>query len=353
MIKKVGRNEWCIRVSVQDPKKGYPISRQKKFSGSKSDAQLEEINLKKALKAEINGSLTYNHTVSTFKDAIRLYRERLQKRGLSVHWSRKIDLVESELGHLKLDQVPDQFKQVIIHLEGQGKGPATINRRLEIVRAVFNHLVRIEYLDRNPISENRFPKLKEKPRDRYLNKDEQLRLLNAIREHRPYIEPIVRYMLMIPCRISELTEAKRDQYNTFNNTLYFPTSKAKIPIYRPVLDMKDYFDSIPSDCPYLFYWIDRKGNFRKFNNIRKPFQYCVKKAGLTDLRIHDLRHISATDLYESGVSEREIMDLAGWKTTMLSSYRHKNSLKTAQKMQSGIKDQDPETTTNLLQCSNL
>ena len=81
MIKKVGRNEWCIRVSVQDPKKGYPISRQKKFSGSKSDAQLEEINLKKALKAEINGSLTNNYSISTFSSAIQLYRERLQKTG--------------------------------------------------------------------------------------------------------------------------------------------------------------------------------------------------------------------------------------------------------------------------------
>ena len=145
---------------------------------------------------------------------------------------------------------------------------------------------------------------------------------------------------MLPCRISELTEARKDQYNSFNGTLYFPDSKAGIPIYRPVLEMKDYFDSIPSGCPWLFFWIDHKGNFRKFNNIRKPFQYCVKKAGLTDVRIHDLRHCAATDLYAQGIPEREIMDLAGWKTPMLSTYRHKNSMRTAQSLQEKFK---PET----------
>jgi len=46
-------------------------------------------------------------------------------------------------------------------------------------------------------------------------------------------------------------------------------------------------------------------------------------------RIHDLRHISATDLYEAGIPERVIMDCAGWKTPMLSQYRHKDSLKSA------------------------
>ena len=170
-ITRKGSNLWLIKVSVFDKNKGYPVPKQRTIKGTRFEAQKAEIDLKRTLQAQLNGSLTYTHRISTFSEAIALYRERLQKKGnLSSHHSRKIDLVQSELGHLALNAVPDQLKQIIIHLEGQGKGPATINRRLEIVRAVFNYLVRIEVLDKNPITENRFPKLKEQPRDLYWRK---------------------------------------------------------------------------------------------------------------------------------------------------------------------------------------
>jgi len=77
-----------------------------------------------------------------------------------------------------------------------------------------------------------------------------------------------------------------------------------------------------NDCPWLFYWVDEQGKYRQLITIRRSWQSCLKKAGLSDLRIHDLRHISATDLYEAGNPEREIMDIAGWRSPMLSHYRH-------------------------------
>jgi integrase len=135
----------------------------------------------------------------------------------------------------------------------------------------------------------------------------------------------------VPCRVSELTAAKREQYNPFTGTVYIPDSKAGIPIHKPVpKEMKDYFNSIPAKCPWLFYWTNETGEYRPFITLQKPWKFCLKAAGISDLRIHDLRHISATDLYEAGNAERTIMDVAGWKTPMLSSYRHKDSLRSAQ-----------------------
>ena len=41
------------------------------------------------------------------------------------------------------------------------------------------------------------------------------------------------------------------------------------------------------------------------------------------MRLHDLRHHSATALLKSGVSVGEVMDRHGWKTLeMVSRYRH-------------------------------
>ncbi|MBN1603226.1 MAG: hypothetical protein JW915_16575 [Chitinispirillaceae bacterium] len=63
-------------------------------------------------------------------------------------------------------------------------------------------------MDKNPITKAKFPKGEEKARDRYLTNDEQIQLLNAIKEHRPYLLPFVRYNLAVPCRKSELIKAK-------------------------------------------------------------------------------------------------------------------------------------------------
>jgi integrase len=89
--------------------------------------------------------------------------------------------------------------------------------------------VELEYTDKSPINKVRFPRLEEKPRDRYLTQDERLRLLNAIREHRAYILPIIQYMFLVPCRISELTQAKREQYSPLLQQSIFPTAR---PIFR-------------------------------------------------------------------------------------------------------------------------
>lgn len=94
--------------------------------------------------------------------------------------------------------------------------------------------------------------------------------------------------------------------------------------------MLQYFRSIPADCPFLFYRQDVEGEYHSLGDFRKAWHHCLKLAELSDVRFHDTRHCSATDLYVNGNPERVIMDIAGWKTPMLTTYRHKNSLKSAQ-----------------------
>jgi integrase len=96
--------------------------------------------------------------------------------------------------------------------------------------------------------------------------------------------------------------------------------------------MTEYFRNIPADCPWLFYWVDAGGKYRPFVSIRRAWLDALKIAGLSNLRVHDLRHVSSTDLYNVGNPERQIMDIAGWKTPMLSKYRHKDSLRSAQRI---------------------
>ena len=87
------------------------------------------------------------------------------------------------------------------------------------------------------------------------------------------------------------------------------------------------------------FYREENGEYKKLKNFNKAWRVVCEKAGLDDLRFHDLRHVSATELVKLNIPERQIMDVAGWKTPMLSTYRHKNSLKSAQKINASFRNQ--------------
>jgi integrase len=130
--------------------------------------------------------------------------------------------------------------------------------------------------------------------------------------------------------------AKREQYLKDLGVVYIRDSKAKIPIYKPVAhiaELKTYLDNLPSDCPYLFARKTPQGYVQLTHTAyRKAWEYSIRKCNLSDLRVHDLRHFSSSRMYEDGWDERTIMEIAGWKTNMLSTYWHKDPLRSAQKI---------------------
>jgi len=158
--------------------------------------------------------LAYSPVISTFNDAADLYITKLVAEDrFSPGWRKRVELVVGQLGHLPLEVVPDHFaawmrNYAITLYRGKKRTATTLNRPVEIVKDVFNHLFALEYVPRNPITKIRFPKYKEKPRNRYLTQEERLRLMNAIRKRRPEMIPLIQYMLLVPCHVSELLKAR-------------------------------------------------------------------------------------------------------------------------------------------------
>ena len=57
--------------------------------------------------------------------------------------------------------------------------------------------------------------------------------------------------------------------------------------------------------------------------ITRTFVKACRDAGVSRMRLHDLRHHSATTLLKSGASVGEVMDRHGWRTVeMVNRYRH-------------------------------
>ena len=326
--KKLKDGRYCVTARIRVDGKIV----QKKSTGNYTIEQARALveQFKKELRD--SGSLKESK-ISTFSECLKVYIEKKNKTsGPDISRCKKL---LKDLGDISLNVFPDKFENYLdlikhdITIRGKTYSGASINRLIEIVKAAFNLCFEIGLIKKNPINSKRFPKYKEKVRDRYLTQGERLRLFNAITIQAPYLLPFIRYNMLVPCRKGELINLPKGNYDSFNKIIYIPDSKAGIPIYKPVPEeMVSYFEKIPSKCPYLFYR-ETKSGYKPLGDFRKAWHSCLKRAGIKDCRVHDLRHISATDLYTAGNSERMIMDIAGWKTPMLSTYRHKDGFKSA------------------------
>jgi integrase len=342
-LKKIGIGKWLVTATVRDKIKGFPVSAQKTVRGSRAEAMIVYGKLLEKLREKAGSwSLKIKH-VSTFGDAVALYRDKLVAtgRGSKGHLST-VARARSEFGHISLEEFPDRLEAYIKAARyapkrsGKPNKGTVANTLTILARAVFNHLLELEIIDRNPIRKARFPTVKVKARNRHLTPEERARLLDTIEKVRPELMPLICYMLVVPSRVSELTTARREQYSDINKTIFIPISKAGISIYKPVpLDMVEYFRTIPADCPYLFYWKDWRHNYRPWVSLSGVWDTILREAGIADFHIHDLRHMAATAMLNTGIPKQAVMLIGGWKSDMFGIYYDQDSLVATLNLQKG------------------
>jgi len=67
--------------------------------------------------------------------------------------------------------------------------------------------------------------------------------------------------------------------------------------------------------------------------VKQAFQNARKRAGIEDLRFHDLRHEAVTRLFEKGLHPIEVASISGHKDMrMLQRYTHLEASKLAEKL---------------------
>jgi integrase len=329
--------QWRLNVRIRVH--GKIQAKKEIFTGTLERARGRAAELKKEIWKSC-GSLKDTTTLSTFKDVAGVY---MSGRQFSPSHVAKINTIISDLGSIPLNVFPDRFKQYLLlrrrepsKTTGRQRSNADNNRRVEIVRAAFSVAVSQELLEKNPITKAKFPRLKEIPRDVSISELDRQRLLNVIDGEASHLSAVVRFALQVPCRRSELINMRREDLDMFNNCIRVRngTTKNDAGTWKPIPPgMKDYFRNIPAGCPWLFYRQDADGTFHPLGDFKRAWKRCRRLAGLPDLRVHDTRHFSATELVNNGTPEQVVMQVAGWKTNMLKNYYNRNPQKALELVQ--------------------
>lgn len=325
-IKKIDSTRYLLDIRVK--KAGKEFRKRELFTGTRIQAQEKFVQLKKELRTGVVQPSPSK--VRTLGDVLTLYKAK--KGCLPSREAWFWEVLYRDLGGARIELLPDRLEDYHRLLQsapskktGKPLGNATINRLMTLVHAALNMAVHMEALDRNPLSRHRFPRLKEIPRDKVLTAYEVQRLLNAIEKHAPYLGPVVRYALQVPCRKSELVRMRQEDVDLVHDVVRVRngTTKNAQGGWKPIPpDMRAYFRSIPKESPWVFNRA-QEGTYKPLGDFKKAWATCLRLAGIEDFHFHDTRHISATNLLNNGTPQQAVLAVAGWKTDMLSRYYHR------------------------------
>tara|TARA_R110000796_G_scaffold86216_2_gene186710 strand:+ start:2650 stop:3801 length:1152 start_codon:yes stop_codon:yes gene_type:complete len=216
------------------------------------------------------------------------------------------------IGTLYLDEVTRQDVIELLSVHRQAHQPASTNRVLILCRYIFNCALKWESAGvvRNPThGVALYPENNQ--RERFLSPPETRRLFSAL-ESSPNLQlpSIVAALLLTGARRREVLDARwkdmdtarrlwRIEFNKTGRTRYVPLSEGMLALLDtlPRGGEEYLFPNPKTGYPYV-------SVFRAWDTVRR-------RAGLADVRLHDLRHSFASYVINSGRSLYEVQRLLG------------------------------------------
>ncbi|MEO7426325.1 MAG: site-specific integrase [Fibrobacteria bacterium] len=339
-ISKIGPNVFFIKARVKVPNpdpRERPDDRRKQetFEGSKHAAEERYLEIKKDLRGERARAGTFGHLLDAYKTSRGGTIPRSQR---SVYESLMRDLGKVDTNPARLEAALRQYAVLLMRFPSKTTGKllaaGTRNRFRAMVGAALNLGILTKDIPApSPLTKAIWPKAKEIPRDRRLEPQEVDRIMAAVDRLNPHLRPIFWYALRVPCRKSELVRMGHHDLDLFNDLIRVEngSTKSKKGCWKPIPpEMKDYFRAVPPESPTLFF--RREGDqYCPIGDFKKAWKSCLRAANISDFRFHDTRHIAATNLVNAGMTERDVMKIAGWDTNMLSTYWGSSSMESAKR----------------------
>jgi len=257
-------------------------------------------------------------TLNVFKDDYLNYKRDVSKKRF---WQRDEELLRplcKLFGPKKLSEITiqdlEEFKQVRL----KEVSSATVNRSLSVLRHLFNLAKRWnKFYGDNPVSI--VGMLEEHNQvQRVLTLDEEHRLLT---ESISYLGPVIFTALNTGMRRGEILSLKWSDVDldtnliTVNQTNSKSKKERRVPVNSPMRTMLLELKLKSLNSEYVF--LDNEDAAIK--TIRSAYETACKRAGLQELRFHDLRHTAATRMVETGANIVAISKILGHsdiKTTM-------------------------------------
>jgi integrase len=217
------------------------------------------------------------------------------------------------LGSKPIDTItPEHVASLAQRMKAQDYAGGTINRAVILLRYIFNlaRKWKISGAAENPAAEQSLAPTQH--RERFLSSDELRALLLSLRKDENQVAArAILLLLLTGARRNEVTHAKWAFINWQQRTLRVPLSKSG---KERFISLNDGAIALLSsvepqlDNPYVF---PSPITGKPSPSLHFPWVRIRDRAGLKDMRLHDLRHSFASFLVNSGVPLYTVQGLLG------------------------------------------
>lgn len=217
------------------------------------------------------------------------------------------------LGSMYVDQIrAEPIAALVGRMREKEYATGTTNRVVIVLRHIFN-LARkwgVPGAKDNPTAGIKLAP--DVNRERFLSLEEAQRLVASIEEDENRIAAnAIMLLLLTGARRNEITHAKWEHVDWKKNSLLVPLSKSGKPraiaLNGPAIALLRAMKTI-DESVYIF---PSPTTLRPSPSLYFPWQRIRMRAGLADLRLHDLRHSFASFLVNKGVSLYVVQNLLG------------------------------------------
>ena len=278
---------------------------------------------------ETHGEETLHSDKMTFREFARLYEHAklapaILENGVKISGRKsKIDwIVNSLVEYFGLKQIRSiksrdletfrNFKLNGITRRGNKRKIASVNRELEVLRAMLNFAMQNEWIIKNPftLTKGVISKAAEVERDRTLGFDEESRLLSVCVDKRSHLKPMLICALDTSMRRGEIFKMRWRDVSFESNEIVIPQTNTKTeesrivgltPRLREQLEL--LWEVSPKDETLLVFGIT--------NTIKTAWKTACRLADVKDFRFHDCRHTATTRMIASGSPHTEVMKITG------------------------------------------
>lgn len=276
-----------------------------------------------------------------------------KKPSTQVAEKRKAKPLKESLGKFALvaitaDRVASYRDERLNTISRTGKPISKDTVRLEL--ALLSHLFSTAIrewglgLIANPVANIKKPSAG-KGRDRRLSLEEEETLLKAARDYsNPMALWIIKLAIETGMRKGEIVSIRKRHIDLRRRIIHLPDTKNNqsrdVPLTKAAAAvLKDALQNPirPIGTDLVFFGDDPKDRNKPYI-IDNSWKTVRKKAGITGLRFHDLRHEAVSRLVEAGLSDMEVAAISGHKTMqMLRRYTHLRAEDLVQKLDAAEK----------------
>lgn len=313
-VRKKGDYQWHVQVR----KIGHPT--QTRTFTTKADAE----RWGKETEIAIERGLFFDRTIAertTLSKLIERYREDVLPEKRGKHLASALNQLDAAFGQYAVSSITSEMISKHRNTRLKTVSASTIRKEINLLSKLFD-LAGKEWgipIAANPCAMVSRP-AEPKGRDRRLEGEEEVALLLACRQSSVELEAITQVALETGARLGELLKLRWKDVNLAKCTgKLFDTKNGEdrvIPLSPKALEA---LKSLPRHIGGRVFW-----RWTASDSFNKTWTRACTRAGISDLRFHDLRHEAVSRLFESGNwNSMEVAAVSGHKTlAMLKRYTH-------------------------------